>query len=48
MKRLDRIRNRFNVPLYTFAEDYALSAGFLLLQMGKIRYRYHSLYIHRW
>lgn len=34
MKRFDRIRNKYNIPIYTFAEDYALSSAFLLLQMG--------------
>lgn len=28
------MRKKYNLPLYTFAEDYALSSAFYLLSMG--------------
>ncbi|CAD8058970.1 unnamed protein product [Paramecium primaurelia] len=33
-RKFDLVRKRYNIPLYTFAEDYALSGAFYLLCMG--------------
>lgn len=29
-KRIEGIKAKYNIPVYTFAEDYAISAAFLL------------------
>ncbi|CAD8165161.1 unnamed protein product [Paramecium octaurelia] len=33
-RKFDLVRKKHNIPLYTFAEDYALSGAFYLLCMG--------------
>ncbi|CAD8089383.1 unnamed protein product [Paramecium sonneborni] len=33
-RKFDLVRKKYNLPLYTFAEDYALSGAFYLLCMG--------------
>jgi ClpP class serine protease len=37
-KRIEDIKARYNLPVYTFAEDYAMSAAFFLHQIGDKRF----------